>query len=80
MVIMLPDCNFLSYIVAVYMCNMKTKSGKNTVRLAVPSVGVIFIASFASPTHHGLDNALHSRLSSCCTSLPGGDHYDSSRN
>ncbi len=73
---MLPDCNFLSYIVAIYTCTMETTSGKKAVRLAVPSIGVIFIASFASPTHHGLAKALHSRLSSCCTSLIGVDHYD----
>ncbi|MFL6346371.1 MAG: hypothetical protein ACJ71A_13135 [Nitrososphaeraceae archaeon] len=33
---------------------METTSGKKAVRLAVPNIGVIFIASFASPTHHGL--------------------------
>jgi hypothetical protein len=73
---MLPDCNFLSYIVAIYTCSMETTSGKKAVRLAVPRVGVIFIASFASPTHHGLTNALHPRLRSCCTSLIGVDLYD----
>jgi hypothetical protein len=75
-VTMLPDCNFLSYIVAIYTCSMETTSGKKAVHLAVLSVGVIFIASFASPTHHGLAKALHSRLSSCCTSLIGLDLYD----
>jgi hypothetical protein len=43
---------------------MNTTSGKKAVCLAVIIVGVIFIASFASPTHDVLANVLHSRLRS----------------
>ena len=42
---------------------METTSGKKAVRLAVLSVGVMFIASFASPTHHGLANAQQNKTS-----------------
>ena len=32
-VTMLPDCNFLSYIVVIYSCSMGTTSGKKAVEL-----------------------------------------------
>lgn len=54
----LPFGNFPSYIVAIYTCSMETTSREKAVRLAVINVGVIFIASFALPTHNGLANAL----------------------
>jgi predicted SnoaL-like aldol condensation-catalyzing enzyme len=56
---MLLDCNFLSYIVAALACSMKTPLEKNAARLAVLSVGIgiLYIASFASPTLLDLANA-----------------------
>ena len=54
---MLPDCNFLSYIFAIYNCNMETTSKEKAIRLAVFSVCAIFIANFASPTYLGMANA-----------------------
>jgi hypothetical protein len=54
---------------------METTSREKTVGLAVINVDVIFIASFALPTHNGLANALDAKLRCCCTSLPGGNHY-----
>jgi hypothetical protein len=58
---------------------METRSREKAVRLAVINVGVIFIASFALPTHNGLANALDAKLRCRCTSLLGGDHYERCR-
>jgi len=55
---------------------METTSREKAVRLAAINVSVIFIASFALPRHNGLANALGARLRCCCTSLPGGNHYE----
>ena len=44
---MLPDCNFLSYIIVINNCIMENYIQKNARRLAVLSVGAMFIASFA---------------------------------
>ena len=54
---------------------METTSREKAVGLAVINVDVIFIASFALPTHNGLANALDARLRCCCTSLLRGNHY-----
>jgi hypothetical protein len=55
---------------------METTSREKAVGLAVINVDVIFIASFALPTHNGLANALDAKLRCRCTSLLGGDHYE----
>jgi pimeloyl-ACP methyl ester carboxylesterase len=60
---MLPNGNFLSYIIAIYDCSMETTSKKTAIRLAVLSMGAIFIASFASSTHSGLANAQQNKTS-----------------
>jgi hypothetical protein len=56
---MLPDCNILSYMLAIYHCSMEITLKKNVVHLALLSVGIgiLFIASLASPTHLELANA-----------------------
>lgn len=54
---MLPDCNFLSYIFAIYNCSMETTSKEKAIRLAVFSVSATFIANFASPTYLGMAKA-----------------------
>ncbi len=58
---MLPDCNFLSYIFELYNCNMETTSKEKAIRLAVFSVGAMFIACFASPTYLGMANTQQNR-------------------
>ena len=60
---MLPNGNFLSYIIAIYNCNMETTSKKMAILLAVLSVGAIIIASLASSTHSGLANAQQNKTS-----------------
>lgn len=60
---MLPNCNFLSYIIAIYNCNMETTSKKTVILLAVLSVGAIIIVSLASSTHSGLANAQQNKTS-----------------
>src|SRR5437899_1955566 len=61
---MLPDRNFLSYIIAIYNCSMETTFKKNAAHLAVLSLGIsiMFVASFASPTHLGLANAQQNKI------------------
>ena len=60
---MLPDCNFLSYIIVIYNCSMENYLQRKAIRLAVLSLGAVFIASFASSTHSGLANAQQNKTS-----------------
>jgi len=60
---MLPDCNFLSYMIVIYNCSMENYIRKRATRLAVLSVGAMFIASFASSTHSDLANAQQNKTS-----------------
>ena len=60
---MLPDCNFLSYIIVICNCNMENCIQKKSVRLAVLSVGAMFIASFASSAHSELASAQQNKTS-----------------
>jgi hypothetical protein len=75
---MLPDCNFLCYIVAIYTCSMETTDLKSNVGIAKMSLDQVvkILDKQLADDYLLFTKALHPRLRSCCTSLLGADHYD----
>jgi hypothetical protein len=70
---MLPHCNILSYMLAIYHCSMEITLKKNAVHLALLSVGIgiLFIASLASPTHLDLATLVSGKARSRCVLTTG---------
>jgi hypothetical protein len=75
---MLPDCNFLCYIVAIYIPSMETtdlKSKRGIAEMSLDQVVKSLDKQLANE-YHLFTKGLHSRPSSCCTSLLGADYYE----
>jgi hypothetical protein len=76
---MLPDCNFLCYIVAIYTCSMETTDLKSKIgiaKMSLDQVVKILDKQLANDYYLLFTKALHPRLRGCCTSLLGANHYD----